>query len=120
MHPDLETLLEIQDLKTQRRELAQDASTTREVQEEVFNLGVDEALQHLDDKVAEMEESLPERVRNRYRRLVGRAGRAVVPVIGGTCYGCFTSVPTALASDADRNQDLRSCQNCGRFLYLID
>jgi predicted nucleic acid-binding Zn-ribbon protein len=29
-------------------------------------------------------------------------------------------VPTALASDADRNEEIRSCQNCGRFLYLID
>jgi uncharacterized protein len=119
MHPHLETLLEIQDLKTQRRELA-DAGADREVQESVFGLSVDDALAQIDEKMAEMEASLPPQVRSRYQRISARSPRAVVPVIRGTCYGCFVQVPTALASDADRNEEIRSCQNCGRFLYLID
>jgi predicted nucleic acid-binding Zn-ribbon protein len=118
MHPQLETLLEIQDLKTQRREL--EDSTAREVQENVFGLGMDEALAQLDQKVGELEESLPLPVRNRYRRIAAKQPRVVVPVIRGTCYGCFVQIPTALASDAERNEEVRSCQNCGRFLYLID
>ncbi|HEX2202484.1 MAG TPA: C4-type zinc ribbon domain-containing protein [Longimicrobium sp.] len=118
MHPHLETLLEIQDLKAQRRDLAD--AVEREVQETVFNLSVDEALAELDTKITEMEETLPPLVLNRYRRVSARHPRVVVPVIRGTCYGCFTSVPTALASDAERNAEVRSCQNCGRFLYLID
>ncbi len=118
MHPMLETLLEIQDLKTQRRELEQ--SGEREVQEAVFGLSVADALESLDAKIAEMEESLSPAVLNRYRRVAAKQPRAVVPVIRGTCYGCFVQVPTALASDADRNNEVRSCQNCGRFLYLID
>ena len=119
MHPHLETLLEIQDLKTQRRELAE-GGADREVQESVFGLSVDDALRQIDDKMAEMEASLPPQVRSRYQRISARIPRAVVPVIRGTCYGCFVQVPTALASDADRNEEIRSCQNCGRFLYLID
>jgi uncharacterized protein len=119
MHPHLETLLEIQDLKTQRRELAQ-AGAEREVQENVFGLSVDEALGHIDEKIEEMIGSLPPQVRSRYQRMSTRDPRVVVPVIRGTCYGCFVQVPTALASDADRNEEIRSCQNCGRFLYLID
>ena len=119
MHPHLETLLEIQDLRTQRRELAE-AGGEREVQESVFGLSVDDALTHLDEKMAEMEESLPPPVRNRLQRLAARNPRVVVPVIRGTCYGCFVQVPTALASDADRNEEVRTCQSCGRFLYLID
>jgi predicted nucleic acid-binding Zn-ribbon protein len=119
MHPNLETLLEIQDLKTQRRELAA-GGADREVQESVFGLSVDDALAQIDQKMAEMEESLPPQVRNRYQRIAAKQPRVVVPVIRGTCYGCFVQVPTALASDADRNEEVRSCQNCGRFLYLID
>jgi len=119
MHPHLETLLEIQDLKTQRRELAE-GGADREVQESVFGLGVDDALAQIDEKITEMEESLPAPVRSRYQRLAAKQPRVVVPVIRGTCYGCFVQVPTALASDADRNEEIRSCQNCGRFLYLID
>jgi len=118
MHAQLEKLLEIQDLKAQRRELSE-AGSHREVEEELFNVSIEEALGKLDAKIAEMEESLDDRVRNRYRRLGGKRN-VIVPVIQGTCYGCFVSIPTALASDAERNEELRNCDNCGRFLYVID
>ena len=117
MHPNLETLLEIQDLRSHRRELE---AGEREVQEAVFGLGVDDAIKQIQEKISEMEESLPPQVRSRYSRVAAKHPRMIVPVIRGVCYGCFVSVPTALASDADRNAELRSCQNCGRFLYLID
>lgn len=117
MHPHLETLLEIQDLKSQRGELAEQG---REMEEEVFNMSVGDAVEQLGRKVTEMEDSLPAPVKGRYERLAGSRGRVVVPVIGGTCYGCFVAVPTALASDADRNEALHSCDNCGRFLYVLD
>jgi predicted nucleic acid-binding Zn-ribbon protein len=119
MHPHLETLLEIQDLKTQRREL-EETGAEREVQETVFGLGVDAALEQIDEKIVEMLDTLPPAVRNRYTRIASRQTRAMVPVIRGTCYGCFVQVPTALASDSERNEEVRSCQSCGRFLYLID
>jgi len=118
MHPQLETLLEIQDLKTQRREMEE--ASSREVQEGVFGITTEDAIRTLDEKIAEMEESLEPRVRTQYRRAAAKQPRVVVPVIRGTCYGCFVQVPTALASDADRNEEVRSCQSCGRFLYLID
>ena len=57
MHPQLETLLEIQDLKTQRREL--DEASSREMQEAVFGLSTEQALSQLDAKIVELEESLP-------------------------------------------------------------
>jgi uncharacterized protein len=119
MHPQLEMLLELQDLKNQRKELG-DTPGERQVEEEVFHISIDEALVELDRKIDEMEEALEPQIRNRYRRLSGKRTRVVVPVIRGTCYGCFVSVPTALASDADRNEELRFCDSCGRFLYLID
>ncbi len=119
MHPQLEKLMEIQDLRSQRGELV-DQSAGRTVEEEVFNISVDDAIEQLDAKVAEMEESLDPAIRNRYRRLAGSRDRFVVPVINGTCFGCFVSIPTAVAGIAERNEGLRYCDNCGRFLYLID
>ena len=116
MHEQLEKLLEIQDLKSQRGELL-DQGAGRDVEEEVFNISVEDALEQLDAKMAEMEESLEPSVRGRYRKLSGSRGRFVVPVINGTCFGCFVSIPTALTSE--RNQSLRYCDNCGRFLYLV-
>ena len=118
LNPQLEALLEIQDLKTQRREL--EVAGDREVQEQVFGLSIDQALVQLDAKIAEMEETLPAPMLSRYRRVAARIPRVVAPVIKGTCYGCFVAVPTAQASDADRNAEVRTCQNCGRFLYHVD
>ncbi len=117
MHHQLETLLEIQDLKTQRKELE---TAEGELQKEVFNLPLKDALAQLDEKIDEMVESLEPQVRNKYLRICTRHPRVVVPVIRGTCYGCFVAVATAVASDADRNRDVLSCENCGRFLYMID
>jgi predicted nucleic acid-binding Zn-ribbon protein len=117
MHPQLEILLEVQDLKTQRRELQ---AQEREVQEQVFGLGVDEAVAQLDAKVEEMVESLSPPVKSRYRRVASKHDRVVVPVLKGVCYGCFVSVPTSVASDSVRNSDVLSCENCGRFLYMVD
>ncbi len=57
MHPDLEILLEIQDLKTQRKEL-EGMTTERQVEEEVFNITIEDALLQLDEKIGEMEGSL--------------------------------------------------------------
>ncbi|MEX2583500.1 MAG: C4-type zinc ribbon domain-containing protein [Gemmatimonadota bacterium] len=118
MHSQLETLLEIQDLKTQRADLLEQ-SESRGFEEEVFNISADEALQQLDEKIEEMEESLEAGIHSRYRRLAGSRGRFVVPVINGTCFGCFVSIPTAVASEAERNEVIRFCDNCGRFLYLV-
>lgn len=119
MHAQLEKLLEIQDLKTQRREL-QEIPGEREMQEEVFGMRVEDAIGALDAKIEEMEASLEPRIRARYQRLAGKRARTVVPVIKGTCYGCFVSVPTALSSDAGRNDELSFCEGCGRFLYHVD
>lgn len=119
MHSQLEMLLEIQDLKTQRRELS-DTPGEREVEEGVFGMRIEEALTELDAKVEEMEAALDPAVRARYQRLSGKRPRVVVPVIKGTCYGCFVSVPTAQASDAARNDQIRYCESCGRFLYYVD
>jgi predicted nucleic acid-binding Zn-ribbon protein len=119
MHAQLEMLLEIQDLKSQRRELS-GTPGEREVEEDVFNMKVEEALEELNAKIDEMENSLEPPVRSRYMRLAGKRPRVVVPVIKGTCYGCFVSVPTAQVSDAARNDALSFCESCGRFLYYVD
>jgi predicted nucleic acid-binding Zn-ribbon protein len=117
MHPQLETLLEIQDLKSQKNDLL-DQSEGQNVERDHFNVSIDEAVSQVEQKIGEMEGSLAPAVRNRYQRLAGR-GKFIVPVINGTCFGCFVSIPTAVASVSDRNNALRHCDNCGRFLYIV-
>jgi uncharacterized protein len=119
MDEQLEVLLQIQDLKAQRREL-EDGQSERQVQEEAFNLKVDAAIERLDEKIRQVTDELSPVVRKRYERLAGGTERAVVPAINGVCYGCFVSVPTSVASDPTERAKLRNCDHCGRFLYFVD
>lgn len=118
MHPQLMLLLEIQDLKMQRRELQQDAAGER-LEEEHFNIEVGRAIEELERKVAELENQLEPAVRGRYNRISALRDRAVVPVISGTCYGCFVSIPTATQGEADPHRSLRTCVHCGCFIYIL-
>lgn len=118
MHPQLELLLEIQDIRTQRSGLAD--GTLTDVESDVFAISIDDAIAALDDKTNELESRLGEDVRQRYRMMFDKGMRAVVPVLNGICYGCFMAVATAKASVADRNARLESCEHCGRFLYHLD
>lgn len=119
MDAQLEILLQIQDLKAQRREL-EEGETGRQVQQETFNLDVETAIEQLDEKIAEVVAELDPRVRKRYTRLAAGIHRPVVPVINGTCYGCFVSVAISVSSDPTERARLRNCDHCGRFLYFID
>ncbi len=118
MHPQLELLLEIQDLRLQRRELKDGSLNT--VEKDVFEVDVDEAVRLLDEKVSELEARLERRVRERYGRVSARADRVVAPVIKGICYGCFVALATARAAEADRNSRVDSCEYCGCFHYHLD
>ncbi|HSJ07348.1 MAG TPA: C4-type zinc ribbon domain-containing protein [Longimicrobiales bacterium] len=118
MHPQLEFLLQLQDLKSHRRELMENVPG-REVEEQEFHVNVEEAIASLDERIDEMKRELPAPVRTRLERFSAGAGRAVVPVINGICYGCFSALPTASMSALGRNDELNYCEQCGRFLYVV-
>jgi predicted nucleic acid-binding Zn-ribbon protein len=118
MHPQLELLLEIQDLQAQRRALAQEPLA--EFEEELFDLSPEEALRVLDAKIEELADRLDDPVSARWRKVATSLDRAVAPVLNGVCYGCFVSVPTAWSSESARNDRIHVCDQCGRFLYYLD
>lgn len=118
MHPQLEILLQIQDLKAQRRELVQEDEESK-VQQEEFGLDLEQAVVQLNEKIADVEQELEPQTRRRYERLAKNLNRVVVPAINEICYGCFVAVPTALASDPEEGSTLNTCAHCGRFLYFM-
>lgn len=118
MDAQLTLLLEIQDLRMQLREL-RNSGEARTLEEDQFGIDPSEATRALEEKLGELRDMLTERVRRRFERIADRVDRVVVPVISGTCYGCFVSVPTAAAGETDPNAELQSCEHCGRFLYFL-
>ena len=117
MDPDLTTLLEIQDLKSQLKELSD--PTAAGLQAEHFNVDLGEMARALETKIAELVNRLEPKVRRRYERTAASLERVVVPVIGGVCYGCFVSIATAKAGEEEPNRELRTCESCGRFIYVV-
>lgn len=119
MHPQLELLLEMQDLRSQIRALREEAAE-REVESDLFDVEIEDAVDHLVEKVDTLEHRLDPDVRATFRRVSDQVNRVVVPVIDGVCYGCFMAVPRSWASEARENEEVRNCENCGRFLYYVD
>lgn len=118
MNEHLVVLLEIQDLLSKAREIEEGEMATFERAH--FGVEPAAAAGQLRDKASELEAGLPQSVRQRLKKVAGHVDRAVVPVIGGTCFGCFVSIPTATAGEGAPNADLRSCETCGRFIYILN
>jgi predicted nucleic acid-binding Zn-ribbon protein len=65
-------------------------------------------------------DQLDKRTLNLYERVRSRYGRAVVPVEGQTCLGCFMGLPTKNVGIAqDKLERVDTCENCGRILYWL-
>lgn len=116
MHPQIEILLQLQDMRSQSRELRL-GERERLLEEEEFQVDADEAVRHLEEAIGELENHLREPVKARYLRVGTSLPRVVVPLVEGTCYGCFISIPTATAAGTSAD-DVLTCDNCGRFLYV--
>jgi predicted nucleic acid-binding Zn-ribbon protein len=56
-------------------------------------------------------------MRSRYERIrASKEGRAVVPIIKGSCGGCFRGQPPQMLQEAKRGDRPITCDGCGRLL----
>ena len=117
MNEELVLLLEIQDLSAKAREI--ESGELGELEETHFGMDPTAAVATLREKADELTEALGPNIRERFRLVAKRFDRAVVPVIGGMCFGCYVSIPTATAGEQDPNAALQSCETCGRFIYIL-
>jgi predicted nucleic acid-binding Zn-ribbon protein len=113
MEEQVKLLVALQDLDLMIKE-AKDTDTLSELTQMGFKL----------DGIAELHQArqkLAQRVKpqllNRYERLLKSYGRAVVPVTGNLCLGCFVTFPTSYPSLKSKDSFL-TCENCGRILYF--
>ena len=116
MHPQMMLLLEIQDLHLQKTALLEEPGV-HEVEAGHFHIDPREAAGALEEKIQELKEGLDPSIKTRCERGLPALGRMVVPVIGGVCYGCFVSIPTSRTGEL--NQAVRTCESCGRFIYVL-
>lgn len=106
----LELLVALQDLDLMIREI-------EDVQELGFETRGREKLQEARD---ELTGKIQKPLLHNYEKLRGRYRRAVVPVKGEVCLGCFMRIPTALFTRGRSDQEVLLCEGCGRILYWFD
>lgn len=110
MHPQLQKLVALQDIEAMVRE-AEEQGT------ELEGLGFSlEGLESLKEKAETLAKEIENRHLGYYRRLTGRFGHAVVPVVDNLCTGCFATIPSSFVSVTNENL-LQKCESCGRILY---
>lgn len=110
MHPQLQLLVALQDMEEMIREVEEKGD---ELQDMGFKHGgLDDLRKASEDVAAQVEP----RLINSYRRLTGRFGHAVVPVVNNLCTGCFANIPSQFVSATNVNK-VQKCESCGRILY---
>lgn len=112
MHAQLLLLVALQDLDTMIRE-AEDEAHTRKLADMGFEMDGSEDLRQAR---AELAEGIDRALLTRYERIAKRLGRAVVPITGKVCLGCFAVIPTSYTSAENRDKILQ-CESCGRIFY---
>jgi predicted nucleic acid-binding Zn-ribbon protein len=100
LHPELELLLEIQDLRryaSDREPLGREA------------LDRDRVHREIERRIAR----LSPRTRSTYDKVAQRYELIAVPVVDGSCHGCHVRLPRCVM----HSLDVKTCDHCGRFLY---
>ena len=110
MHPQLQLLVALQDMEGMIREV-------EEKSEELEGMGFKHGgLDNLKAARDELAAKIEPRLMSWYRRLTGKFGHAVGPVVNNLCTGCFANIPSSFVSKTNVNK-VQKCESCGRILY---
>lgn len=111
MSPQEQILVALQDLDLMLKE---NLERQDQFQKMGFDMsGVDELRKARTDLVQQLDSTNLQH----YESMAKRYGRAVTPVTGEMCLGCFARIPTSYRSTLYEGK-VRMCQSCGRILYF--
>jgi predicted nucleic acid-binding Zn-ribbon protein len=110
LNKQLEFLVALQDLDIMIRDI-------EEVKELGFEIAGEEKLKEARE---ELTKKISKPLLSNYEKLKSRYRRSIVPVKDNICLGCFMKIPTSLSTRGRSDQEILSCEGCGRVLYWID
>ncbi len=125
-HEDKELVLmeDVENARTNVAERRKELGAEEEaVQLDVADLdkrmaGIEEEIASLEARRAEALTEVPADMLSRYERILARRDRALVPVEGGICGGCHMKLPPSVSQNILKQEDMVSCDHCGRLLYI--
>ena len=76
------------------------------------------------EKLKEARDELAKKIEPRYlrsyERLSTRYTHSIAPVQNNTCLACFAKLPTSYTGRGKDDQNICTCEQCGRILYWIE
>ena len=104
------------EIEAERGELEEFAREIEETREDLLRSIEDSSARH-----REIAEGVGDEDLKLYERLErSKPGAAVVPVVGGACRGCFTSLTSNQKANLLGQDGLVTCASCGRIIYVGD
>ncbi|HEX5397553.1 MAG TPA: C4-type zinc ribbon domain-containing protein [Verrucomicrobiae bacterium] len=70
--------------------------------------------------IEELRGKVPPQILGHYDRLVAQGKKGVTSIRGEVCSGCHLRVPVGTIMTLKRGEDIQLCENCGRYLYLVE
>ena len=99
-----------------------DSPDTTALMERMFelqSLEFEETIQpNTEKRIASLRAKIPAPILAHYDRLCARGKKGVALLHHQICTGCHMSVPLGVILELNRHEDVRCCDNCGRYLYL--
>lgn len=110
LNKQLELLVALQDLDIMIKDV-------EDVKQIGFHVEGKEKLQEARDEIME---KISKPLQFNYEKLRKRYKRSIVPVKDDVCLGCFMRVPTQLITRGRSDQEVITCEGCGRILYWYE
>jgi len=109
---------------SEEKELFKAEELNAQKDKEEINLKAKEievALSGLNEKRNGIAPNIEKQVISRYEKILkNKDGLAIVPVENGSCGGCHMNLPPQVISDVKLREDIITCGNCLRILYIED
>jgi predicted nucleic acid-binding Zn-ribbon protein len=88
---------------------------------ELQSLEFDETIHpDTEEHIAQLRAKVPAPVLAHYDRLGDQGKKGVAVLRHQTCSGCHMRVPVAVVMELRHAEDVRLCDNCRRYLYLVE
>jgi len=75
-------------------------------------------IKSLETELSSQLKALPDDIRGKYQRIGETVQPPAASATGGTCHGCFLHLQPQLFIEIQKDNQVHSCPNCHRLLYL--
>jgi len=75
---------------------------------------------NVEASLAELRGKIPPQILGHYDRLVAHGKKGLAAVRDQVCTGCHMHLPIGVVTTLMRDDDIQLCDNCGRYLYLLE